>query len=70
MEEAWTHHLLKISFWKELLNDSRSYSFFQVTHIKREYGREIDLLRKSLDSVALEKSKAEIAAEKGARYLD
>jgi len=39
----------------------------EVTHIKREYGREIDLLRKSLDSVALEKSKAEIAAEKGAR---
>lgn len=46
------------------------FPFLQVTHIKREYGREIDLLRKSLDSVALEKSKAEIAAEKGARYLD
>ena len=39
----------------------------EVTHIKREYGREIDSLRKAVDSISLEKSKLEIAAEKNGR---
>jgi len=39
----------------------------EVTHIKREYGREIEALRKAVDSISLEKSKNEIAAEKAAK---
>jgi len=39
----------------------------EVTHIKREYGREIEALRKAVDSISLEKSKNEIAAEKATK---
>jgi len=39
----------------------------EVTHIKTEYGREIDSLRKAVDSISREKAKLEIEAEKGTR---
>jgi len=39
----------------------------EVTHIKTEYGREIDSLRKAVDVISREKAKLEIEAEKGTR---
>jgi len=39
----------------------------EVTHIKTEYGREIDSLRKAVDSISREKARLEIEAEKGSR---
>jgi len=42
----------------------------EVTHMKREYGREIESLRRAVDSIALEKSKLEIAATKNGRDAD
>jgi len=39
----------------------------EVTHIKTEYGREIDSLRKAVDSISREKARLEIEADKGTR---